>query len=72
MGSGQKYWAEVEEQELWAKTVKKFQAIPETQIIQLVKDTLDDLERFIESNPALTKAQWSRLENCIKRCKVLV
>ena len=72
MGSGQKYWEEVAEEESWYKTKKKFQEIPETQAIQLVVDILDDLERFVESNPALTKVQWSRLENCIKRCKVLV
>ena len=72
MGSGQKAWAEELEQEAWESTKKKFQEVPQTQAIQLIQDTLDDLQRFVSSDPALTKLQWFRIENCIKRCKVLV
>lgn len=72
MGSGQKAWAEELEQEAWEHSKKRFQDVPLTQAIQLIQDTLDDLQRFVSSDPALTKVQWSRIESCIKRCKVLV
>lgn len=72
MSCGQKAWAEELEQEAWNKTVKRFREVPETQVIQIIQDIKDDLERFVESNPSLTRVQWSRVDSCLRRCKALV
>lgn len=72
MGSGQKAWAEELEDEAWEQTLKKFKQYNENTVVNSIQRIKENLERFIQSDPSLTKTQWARLENCLDLCKKLV
>ena len=72
MSCGKKAWSEELAEENWDKAFKRFQGLPQNQVIQTLLDIKDDLERLISSDPSLTKVQWAILDSSLKRIKVLV
>lgn len=72
MSCGQKAWAEKCEEELWDTKLKNFSALSPSKAISLIDDATDTLDRFIVSNPSLTKGQWLMLERLQKALKSLI
>lgn len=72
MSSGQKACAEDREEFQWGETLKRFRTHHELEVISTIERSIDELKRFIESDPSLTKKQWAKLEYVLKGLKNLV
>lgn len=72
MGSGQKAWMEELEQEALRNMQERFRTHKEYEIIDTLQYVVDDLQRFIASDPSLTKTQWARIETSLTKLKALI
>lgn len=72
MSCGQKAWAEELEEENLRAVQARFRLHEEYQVINGIERTVDDLQRFIASDPSLTKVQWARIEASLSRLKDLI
>lgn len=72
MSCGQKAWAEEIEAENYARTLQKFSNLSVNKVIGTLETAVDDLERFIASDPSLTRVQWARIDNTLKILKELI
>jgi len=72
MGTGQGACADEHKERAESARKERFRNNSENVVITHIVYSIDQLELFIESNPSLTKVQWSRLEATIKQLKVLI
>ena len=72
MGSGQKAWAEEVAAEIYQERLAKLQTHTYSKILNNIEAIQDELRRFAESDPSLTRTQWARLDFCLKICKEMI
>jgi len=72
MGCGQKAWAEELEEKAHKNTQARFRLNEEYKVIDAIERTVDDLQRFLASDPSLTRVQWARIDASLSRLKDLI
>lgn len=72
MGNGQRLCADKEEAEAHKLKLFKLNSHTQEETLKYLETIKDELERFIYSDPSLTKTQWFRVEHCLKIVNELI
>lgn len=72
MGSGiQKYYEELEDQ-IWRDKLAKLSTVEPSSLLNKLQYIKDNLQRFVQSNPSLTKVQHSQIDSALKSVTELI